>query len=369
MTTLSLTNIVQGLENSTSKAITLATTVEHDRQQLRQCSEELQHRLVQIRSEAEIIHTVSTAFNQKISVQQMVDLIGERLNLYYVGILLLEGSGDTAVLHACTNKIIPEGYRLTLSETSTIGWAISKRSPRMADITNPDGQLGFTQLPQARTELSLPLISGDNILGALTIQSTRPNAFNEDDIAVMQNIADSLALALDNAHLFTQFQAGLDEIRSLKQQYLVQAWSTAERTHGKLSYTFENDLPLPTDVQLSTLKTPIILRDQAIGQISLETDKVSWTPEEQGFIDSVTTEAARALENARLLEETQRRAAHERFVADITRAVRASTDIETILSTAIRELSHSFRASEGVIQLNTPTENIIQGEENGNSGN
>ena len=70
------------------------------------------------------------------------------------------------------------------------------------------------------------MISG---LGALTIQSDQPNAFDENDIQILQGIADSLAIALENSQLYQQAQESLDEVRILNREYLQQAWSRVDK--------------------------------------------------------------------------------------------------------------------------------------------
>ena len=101
---------------------------------------------------------------------------------------------------------------------------------------------------------------------------------------------------------------------------------------------------------------PLILRNQAIGTIKLEGDKESWSDEDRSFIESVTTQAALALENIRLVEETRRAAQHDRILADITTQVWATTDMEMILQTAIRQLGQTLQASDGIIRLDTSQE-------------
>jgi DNA primase catalytic core len=73
--------------------------------------------------------------------------------------------------------------------------------------------------------------------------------------------------------------------------------------------------------------------------------------ENVSFIEAVTTQTALALENARLLEATQRRAAQERVTTNIASKIWASTEIETILQTTLQELGRSLRISDGVIEL------------------
>jgi GAF domain-containing protein len=103
----------------------------------------------------------------------------------------------------------------------------------------------------------------------------------------------------------------------------------------------------------ATLVVPIRLRGETLGALGLqETDGERWwTDDEIALIEAVADQMALAIENARLLEETQRRAAQERVLSDITAQVRASTQVDTILRTAVREIGRALRASEGVIKL------------------
>ena len=65
--------------------------------------------------------------------------------------------------------------------------------------------------------MALPLIVGDEVLGALDAQSTKYNAFSESDIIVLQTIADQIAIALENANLINETQIRFNEIATLNQ--------------------------------------------------------------------------------------------------------------------------------------------------------
>jgi len=199
------------------------------------------------------------------------------------------------------------------------------------------------------------MISEGNALGALTIQSIWPEAFDQDDITVLQGIADSLATAINNANLFKQVQENLDEINTLHRQYLAKAWEDVIAREGETDFTHESS-PIETDAspdsQLVTLEVPLILRDQVIGSISIERDQATLTEEEEAFVNSVASQAALALENARLVKETERSAQHNRSVTDITSKIWSSTSVDAILRTALQELGQTLGASEGTIQLN-----------------
>ena len=103
---------------------------------------------------------------------------------------------------------------------------------------------------------------------------------------------------------------------------------------------------LPTGI-----KFPVTLRGQTIGQLTLHTDKDQLTGEDLAFIDAVTTEAAIALENARLLEENQRRAQQEHLLGEISQKAQQYMDLDMVLKTAVQEVRQALKAPKVRIRL------------------
>jgi len=329
--------------------------------QIARRTNDLERRLLQLRTAAEISRATGAVLQPKDLMDQVVDLVQERFKLYYVGVFLLDQPGEYAVLQSGSGEagkmMLSEGHRLAVGGNSMIGWTTANRQACIAlDVGAEAVRFQNPHLPETRSELALPILKGDLVLGAMTVQSTQAKAFDQDDITILQSIADSLAIALENARLFSEVQSNLDEIQALHRQYLAHSWSEASNHLGEMSYSFEQSSP-QTSVVLSeaqpTLEVPLVLRDQVIGNLTLETKQGNLTTEEQAFIDSVTTQAALALENVRLLEETQRRAERERIAAQVSSRVWASNDIHSILRTALKELGDSLQVSEGSIQLET----------------
>jgi len=81
-----------------------------------------------------------------------------------------------------------------------------------------------------------------------------------------------------------------------------------------------------------------------------------WTKEEITILESVSNDLAIALENARLGEETQRKAQPDRIAAELATKIWSSSDVENILQTAVRELGSALQVSRGTIQLTLPKE-------------
>lgn len=317
----------------------------------------LSRRLVQIRTAAEISRSIGAVLEPGQLMSQVVNLILERFNLYYVGAFLLDDTGKYAVLKAGTGepgeKMLAEGHHLTIGGASMIGWAISHHQARIAlDVGEEAVRFNNPHLPKTRSELALPLLTGKIVLGAISIQSDQPEAFDQDDITVLQGIADSLATALENARLFQQVEANLAEIKSLHRNYLAEAWREFARSRGPLDYRYENDLFANNATQPETSHSfPMMLRDQIIGELTLETDQPNFSPEDVALIEGVINQTAVSLENARLLEEAHRLALREQKINSISNRIRASVDLDTILQNTVRELGSALGSAQTFIQI------------------
>lgn len=376
--------LLEGLNRNLEQQKSLIKTLDNERQSLEQKLEArthvLERRVLQIHTAAEITRAISRVLDINVLLPQVCELVRERFNLYYVGIFLIEPgrAGDEAqnyaVLKAGTGEagqaMLAAGHRLAVGGDSMIGWATAHNQPRIAlDVGAEARRFDNPHLPLTRSELALPISastagqSGEGrVLGAMTIQSTQESAFDADDITVLQGIADGLASAIENARLFSAMQESLNEVRSLHRQYLESAWGRL--THAaELSYTFESSAPAAAagdasaeieDSSKLELEAPLRLRDQVIGSLTLERDPsagAAWSDEELALIETIANQAALALENARLLQETRRMAEAERTAAAIAGKLWTTSDVDAILRTALRELSASLNAQEGVIEL------------------
>ncbi len=281
-----------------------------------------------------------------------MDLILKRFNLYYVGIFLADEGTRYATLQAGTGEagkaMLAERHKLSIAESSMIGWTIIHRQARIAlDVGQDAIRFANPYLPDTHSELALPLLSGDKVLGALTIQSSQPEAFDEDDITILQNIADTLAIAIENAHLFQEAQSTLDELRIAQRSYITKTWSDTAKEHEEFEYTSG---PALQAERAASIDVPLTLREQIIGQLHLEGDQ-EWTAEERSLIEAVASQAALAMENARLLEESQQTALRERLVAEITGKIWSSPNADFILQTTVKELARALRTDDAIIEL------------------
>jgi GAF domain-containing protein len=167
-----------------------------------------------------------------------------------------------------------------------------------------------------------------------------------DVIETMQNMANQVTVALENARLFEEAQQSISELRSIQKQYLLEGWTSLRSYNENLEYGIGES----TETANQKLESTINLRDQALGQITLE-GRDEWSPEQQSLVDAITAQAAIALENARLVAESRQVAVKERTLAEINSKIWSSASIDGILQTVVRELGRRLEASNATIEL------------------
>jgi PAS domain S-box-containing protein len=228
-----------------------------------------------------------------------------------------------------------------------------------------------------------PLAVGDQWVGILTGQARTVLEMSEDEMRQITSLADQAASVIQNQRLLQQTQTALEEVEATHRLYLRERWAKFvparaaplhERTRPDVA-PLGNGIPPEVERAMQERKmvvqssgdggsehaamvAPITLRGEVIGALGLHETEGGrrWTDDEIALIESVADQIALAIENVRLLEETQRRAQRERLVADITAKVRASSDMETILRTAVQELGSALGTDRAFIRLGAGTQ-------------
>jgi len=350
------------IETSFSETQLLTSKLEEEHNELEYQSLDLQRRLVQIRTAAEISRSLVSILNPHELLQQAADLIQTRFDLYYVGVFLVDDSRRFATLAAGTGeageKMIAENHQLSVGGSSMIGWATTHNQPRISlDVGQENVRFRNPHLPLTRSELALPLTTGNQVIGAISIQSIQTNAFDEDDITILQSIADSLAIALENARLFQQFEKSLREFEKLNRQYMTDSWQNIWAENDEDDLSLEKG-SIPTEVDINEYNYPLKLRgDQVIGNISLVTEQTDFSPDEKDFIEAISNQAALALESARLLDEANKRVERERAIREMTTEFARSLDFESLLQTIVEEIGQIPFVKETSIHI-TPPDNL-----------
>lgn len=191
-------------------AITINNLIQFERVQAALAAQSEQR--VQLQTAAEVAAAASSILDQQALISRAVALIKERFDLYYVGLFLIDAATQMAVLRAGTDEAgqiqLARRHQLAVGGRSLIGGATADGRNRITqDVTQDDEWRPNPVLPDTRSELALPLKVRGRIIGALTVQSTQPNAFSPELIATLQTMSDQLAVAIENAQLLATAEA------------------------------------------------------------------------------------------------------------------------------------------------------------------
>ena len=170
---------------------------------------DIQRHATLLKAAARAAKNITTILDPYELFQRTVDIICDEFGFYYAGVFLLDDKKQYAVLRAgrgdAGKAMINEGHKLAIGGNSMIGASIANRQGRIAlDVGHEAVFFENPHLPKTRSEMALPLIVGEDAIGALTVQSTEEAAFHDEDIAALQTMADQLAIAIQNSSLHRQ---------------------------------------------------------------------------------------------------------------------------------------------------------------------
>lgn len=344
--------------------------------------ERVQTRTADLSNRAKQLQTIASAARAIAGVKDLDRLladisntVSEKFGYYHVGIFLLDQPGEYAVLRASNSeggkRMLLRQHRLRLDNTSIVGYTAMMNEPRIAlDVGSDSVYFNNPELPETRSEMALPLRAGRQMFGVLDVQSIEPNAFVQDDISVLEILADQIAIAIENARLFSDAQRALSEARESFEKFTRREWTKFGTQVRHPGYVFDGKQITPLsdaaqrqrlaqtgslsiDKSSSGLTMPIRLRGQTIGILNVrpQTGSRRWTQDELAVVEAAADRAALALENARLVESAQRRAGRERAIGEIAARIGAVSDRDIILQTAVEELGRKIGNSEIRIEI------------------
>jgi signal transduction histidine kinase/DNA-binding response OmpR family regulator len=190
--------------------------------------EETQRRAVQLAVASEVARDAIATLDVDQLLDETVRLISERFGFYHAGVFLVDEERGYAVLRAASSeggqRMLERGHRLEVGRAGMVGYVTDTGEPRIAlDVGQDAAHFVNPDLPETRSEMTLPLLVRGEVIGALDVQSTDEAAFTDEDVAVLQTMADQLANAIANARLFAEIEQTaerLKELDRLKSQFL-----------------------------------------------------------------------------------------------------------------------------------------------------
>ena len=389
-----------------------------------------EHRADQLLTASDIAReSTAGTMDVNVTLNRLVELIRSRFGFYHASIFLIDPLGKNAVLRESTGEAGAQmklsAHKLVVGSPSIVGQATGNGIPVViGDVTKEENYFANPLLPETRSELAIPLKIGEKILGALDVQSRTYDAFSQEDINILQVLADQVAVAIQNADLFTHTQQTLtrhrllhqvttanvqnmtveDTIRnaietlhqampddkitflSIDENNIISVRASAgytnldvtsrriklgqglignvasERQASRIGDAQVNQALQPLSFETnSVLAVPVVFADRLMGVINIESlDIAKFDENDQEFVTTLADNMASIISNIQLLDQVRDQVDRQQKLFDITNKIRRSVDIETIMQTSVTEICNALNIRRASIQI-TPS---LQSENN-----
>jgi HAMP domain-containing protein len=308
----------QSLSEMTDQMVQTSLTLERT---VEERTAELERRATYLEATAEIGRAITNIRNLEDLLAAVSHLISDKFGFYHVGIFIIDEKREFAELKAANSeggwRMLAREHKLRVGEQGIVGYVTGTGRPRIQQQVVGDDSVYYDNpdLPLTKSEMALPLTIGGEILGALDVQSVEEQAFSDEDINVLQVLADEVAVAINNTNLFQQLQASLEAERRIFGQVTQDAWtSILTEQQGSPGYKADrtgiqliSDVKLPesheaiiggrsiegnfdTETQSYPLSVPIKVRGgMTVAVIETQKPRVDgpWTTEEISILESV----------------------------------------------------------------------------------
>jgi PAS domain S-box-containing protein len=332
-----------------------------------QADRRLQRRDRQIAIAAGVARAVAVAAALPALYQHVVDELSAAFGYYFVQLLRYDAAQDALVLVAgsgeAADRLLKQGYTVPLGVglpgLAASGGKSILESERAGDRwpqPNP-------HLPNSRGELAVPILAGERLLGVLGVHSDRPGALGDDDRQLLEALANQLAVAIESSRLRQEMDEQLQELSNLQRITSREAWLRYQSDRSGVSpgYRFDrhNLAPLPGAEEgardSKAVRLPLFVRGERIGALGVVADEENpLSEEEQRLLEEFSSQVAEALESARLLEQTQKRAVELETVSRVSAATSTILERDKLLQAVVELTKRSFGLYHAHIYLLDP---------------
>lgn len=349
---------------------TFNTGIQRIQLQIQSLEKRLQDRIRDLELTSEISREVAGLRDLSLVLNRTIGLIVERFGFYHAQVFLLDDVGEYAVLVASTGiagqRLLTKKHKLAVGSNSVIGRVTALGVTVIAGDTtsNEVPWQPNEELPNTRSEMALPLKVEKQVIGALDIQSIRPEDYSISDIDIFQILADQLAIAISNARLINELERRVEDIANLNRRLTESAWESYVKIQNQeIRETYRYDLsevqvfPLQEDNEIPALpasnerySVPIEIGGTTFGTIEVSPpEQAALTREDQTVINALAARVSLAIENARLFEQTQTALAETQRLYEVARAISGAADLE--LSAVYQLIVSQLTSEENLDQV------------------
>ncbi len=356
--------VIQQAQNS-FKAVTTERAQLEDK--VNERTEQLENKTTQLQASTNIARNIAEIQNIPDLLHAAVTATAEQFGFYHVGIYLLDIGKKVAFLQASSSAIGAEliglGHRVDIDTKNPINISIEKNRPYIASDIGGTVFIKDPNFPITRSRLAFPLSVRGNVIGVFDMHSDQIQSLDNQDIEIIQTLADLISISIDNVRLLDETQTLVEQLRFYNSAQAVETWAKqTSRRSPAYQYTPAGVRPIfllankDEDVISAGLVIPLTLQGQKIGTIKLRRKgySTSWSEKEKGMVEKIGEQIALALENSRLVEEAQKGAQRDQLIANISSRVRETLDVDAVIRTASIEFRKVFDLKEAEISIGLP---------------
>jgi GAF domain-containing protein len=203
----------------------------------------------------------------------------------------------------------------------------------------------------AQAVILAPLLIGAEYSGFVAAISEQPREFADNEVRLLKSTAEQLGVVLTNLQLTAEMRTTVERVALLNRRLSGEAWDSYRAGRAQLRVESGHVEFLAPEHQL---QVPIVVRGETIGAFNVADNnrEREWNEDELSILQTIAEEVALAIDNARLIEQTQRTASRERAINEINARVRQTIDLDAILRTAVNELGQSLKAARVTARIN-----------------
>jgi signal transduction histidine kinase len=183
--------------------------------------QQLDKRAAELETVARVSTAAATILSPQELLQSVVDLTKYSFNLYHTHVYLLDESKSSLVLKAGAGKVghrmVSEGEKIPFNESNSVVVRAAKTRAVVVvnDIRQDAGFLFHSQLADTLSEMAVPMVVGDQLIGVFDVLASVTNRFSDEDMRTYNTLASQVAVALRNAELYAEQMATVARLREL----------------------------------------------------------------------------------------------------------------------------------------------------------